>query len=128
MKLWLDDVRPCPFIGDWKIAKNYNEAVNIMQENQIEEAWLDHDLDYEHYGHVPESEYKEKTGFDFVLWMKENNRWPTEVCMVHSLNPVGAKRMCETIAEHYGTSDPNKHYLSFLKLQSYMKGKFDANL
>jgi len=128
MKLWLDDVRKCPFIGDWKIAKNFDEAVKIMQENEIEEAWLDHDLAYEHYGHVPPEQYTEKTGYDFVLWMKENNKWPTKVCIVHSLNPVGSEKMCEVIAEHYGTSVPKKHYISFLHIEKYFKGFKDANL
>ena len=32
MKLWLDDIRKCPFVGNWKTAKNFDEAVKIMQE------------------------------------------------------------------------------------------------
>lgn len=118
MKLWLDDVRKCPFVGDWKIAINYEEAVDIMTNNVIEEAWLDHDLSPEHYQENMDPGYKSdnKTGYDFVLWMKENNNWPTHACTVHSLNPVGSRRMCEVIAEHYGTNDPQKHYVSFLKL------------
>ena len=109
MKLWLDDMRLCPFVGsDWLIAKNFVQAVDIMQENEIEEAWLDHDLSPEHY--VDSSDYEkesaEKTGYDFVLWMKENNKWPSKICMVHSANPVGSKRRCEVIAEHYEIQQP----------------------
>ena len=126
MKLWLDDVRPCPFIGNWLIAKNYEQAVIIMQENEIEEAWLDHDLAPEHYVDVVEDQqWTEKTGYDFVLWMKDNNKWPSKICMVHSLNPVGSKRMCEDIAQHYGTSSPLRHYMSYLKLESWFKGSVD---
>jgi hypothetical protein len=128
MNLWLDDVRKCPFIGNWKTAKNFDEAVKIMQENEIEEAWLDHDLAYEHYGHVKPEEYTEKTGYDFVLWMKENNRWPTKLCIVHSLNPVGSERMCEVIAEHYGTQNPKRHYISYLNIEKYFQGFKYANL
>ena len=130
MKLWLDDVRPCPFIGEWKIAKNYDEAVKIMQENEIQEAWLDHDLSEDHYVHNEDETYvsPNKTGYDFVLWMKENNRWPIDVCIVHSLNPVGSERMCDLIAEHYGTRNPKRHYISYLNIERYLKGKQDANL
>lgn len=117
MNLWLDDVRDCPFVGPWAIAKNYEEAVEILSTHDIEQAWLDHDLAYEHYGHTPESEYKEKTGYDVVLWMEENNKWPTETCMVHSMNPEGSKRMCEVIAKHYGNSlNPRRHYLNYMRL------------
>lgn len=130
MKLWLDDVRPCPFIGDWKIAKNYDEAVKIMQENDIEEAWLDHDLAEDHYVRNEDSTYvsPNKTGYDFVQWMKENNRWPTKVCMVHSLNPVGSERMCNIIGEHYGTVNPKQHYISYVNIEKQLKGKQDADL
>ena len=119
MKLWLDDVRPCPFIGNWKIAKNYDEAVAIMSSYEIEEAWLDHDLAREHY---EDKQTEEKTGYDFVLWMLENDKWPKDTCIVHSLNPVGAKRMCDIIAEHFGTPNPTKHYVPFLQIQSILKG------
>ena len=130
MKLWLDDVRKCPFIGNWKTAKNFDEAVQIMQENEIEEAWLDHDLAEDHYVHNEDSTYvsPNKTGYDFVLWMKENNRWPSDVCVVHSLNPIGSQKMCAVIAEQYGTPNPNRHYISYLKIQQYFKGFKDADL
>ena len=125
MKLWLDDVRQCPFIGDWKIAKDYEQAIYIMENNEIEEVWLDHDLAPEHYDQKEETETQEETGYDVVLWMKESNKWPTNVCMVHSMNPVGARRMCEIIAEHYGTQDPMRHYIPFMKIESTLKGSVD---
>jgi len=120
-KLWLDDVRPCPFIGNWKIAKNYDEAIAILQENEIQEAWLDHDLAEDHYttNNDPDWVSPNKTGYDVVLWMHENNKWPTQVCMVHSLNPVGADRMCNLIADYYGTKQHMKHYMPFTKLMKF---------
>jgi hypothetical protein len=121
VNLWLDDNRPCPFIGNWVHAKNYDEAKKIMLENEVQEAWLDHDLSQEHYEQANPEDYKEKTGYDFVLWMKENNMWPTKDCIVHSLNPIGAERMCEIIAEHYGTQNPKRHYISYLMIQKTLK-------
>lgn len=120
-------MRPCPFVGDWKIAKSYDEAVLIMQENEIEEAWLDHDLAPEHnVEYLSEQEYTEKTGYDFVLWMQENNKWPSNICMVHSLNPIGSKRMCEVIAEYYKTLIPMKHYISYQRIEFIIKGVRDS--
>lgn len=132
MKLFLDDVRKCPFIGDWKIARNYDEAVKIMQEYEITEAWLDHDLAEDHYTHASQTDAgyvsPNKTGYDFVKWMEENNKWPTEVCVVHSMNPVGSRKMCEIISKHYETANPMYHYLRYDKIFSYLRGKADANL
>ena len=125
MNLWLDDVRDCPFIGDWIVVKNYDQAIQALSQEKFEEAWLDHDLAYEHYGHVPEAQYEEKTGYDVVKWMEENDVWP-DWCMVHSMNPVGSKRMCGVLSKQYGTSNnPRIHYVNYFKLKNMIdKGEW----
>lgn len=130
MKLFLDDIRKCPFIGNWKIARNYDEAVEIMEEYEITEAWLDHDLSEDHYQTNIDPSYvsPNKTGYDFVKWMEDNNKWPTEICMVHSMNPVGSVKMCEIIAKHYGTINPKRHYVRYDKINNFLRLKADANL
>ena len=97
MKLWVDDIRPAP-IG-WYWAKNFEQAVKLFQSYKITHASLDHDLAPEHY--VENAETKEKTGYDLINWMERFKIWPSESCVVHSLNPVGARRMAEVIARHY---------------------------
>ena len=100
--LWLDDVRPCPFVGNWRVAKNYAEAVDILQKYEVIRCSLDHDLAWEHYdGTVGQNQYVEKTGLDVVRWMAENSRWPVSAPIVHSHNPVGARQMAEILADHY---------------------------
>ena len=100
--LWLDDVRPCPFVGNWRVAKNYAEAVDILQKYEVIRCSLDHDLAWEHYdGTVGQNQYVEKTGLDVVRWMAENNSWPATAPIVHSHNPVGARRMADLISDHY---------------------------
>jgi len=105
--LWLDDERPCPFIG-WKTAKNFDEAVYYMQNFTVRNSQLDHDLAPEHYvpgGYdKPEvyNNFTEKTGYDFVKWMETNDVWPQYPPIVHSLNPVGARRMAQILVRHYG--------------------------
>ncbi len=37
------------------------------------------------------------TGYDFCLWMAENDIWPTKSIKVHSANSVGAERMCGVV-------------------------------
>lgn len=111
-KLFLDDVRQNPFIGNWVVAKNYEEAIAALEKYEITEAWLDHDLSL--LQTIGDADASEKTGYDVVKWMKENNKFPTEVCMVHSANPWGSERMCRMIAEHYGTFWKD-HYYSALR-------------
>lgn len=122
VNLWLDDVRPCSYVGNWLVAKNYDEAVMIMQNYTVRHSSLDHDLAPEHY--VPNgydrpevyNNFTEKTGYDFVKWMEANDCWPQQPPIVHSLNPVGARRMAEIIADHYDC------HVSGL-LQPYRKSK-----
>ena len=118
MNLWLDDNRTCPFEkGQWITAKNYEEAIEILKNHKIEEAWLDHDLG--------DLDLEEKTGYDVVKWMEENDVWP-DWCMVHSMNPVGSKRMCGVLSKQYGTSNnPRIHYVNYFKLKNMIdKGEW----
>ena len=102
MKLWLDDVRPpwkYGYIG-YTWAKTCDEAIAFLKTGNVTFISLDHDLsekatmgDWEN----------EKTGYTVVCWMEENNVWPINGCQVHSMNPVGAKRMLSIIAANYDT-------------------------
>lgn len=118
--LWLDDVRPCPFVGHWKIAKNYDEAVSILDEYDFEEIWLDHDLDEQAtLGNEP----TEKTGYDVLEYLIENNRLPkSPKVFVHSLSIQGSERMCKRLAEHYKTP-VEFHKYSYLKITKMLLGR-----
>lgn len=125
MKLFLDDVRWPEFIGvdpdGWYVVRNVKQAIETVERvlemgEEWEEASLDHDLgacdvcmegrtweewliecagtampNCEHYG----------TGYNFVQWMIENDKWPTKKPRVHSMNPVGRARMEMAIDEHW---------------------------
>lgn len=118
MKLWLDDVRKPwehGFIGsEW--ATNYEEAIAKLQTRVITFASLDHDIGacqdcidkMLHIGDMtsPETTFfnrcdHAKTGYDVVCWMEENNVWPRDGVVVHSMNPVGRQRMQQVIDKHY---------------------------
>ena len=123
MKLWVDDVRPCP--DGWFWAKNANHAIEIFSnppEGGITDASLDHDLGYTDpelwdpsYGRpapgvAPGYDWEAPTGYDLVKWIVANDAWPTETLAVHSANPVGAKTMRDLIEKHgpYQYREPYK--------------------
>lgn len=92
MKLFLDDVRepaPLGFIG-YTVVKTYEEAIELLKTGKVEKASLDHDLG------------TEKTGYDVICWMEENNVWPRNGVIVHSQNPVGKQKMEVVVKKHYG--------------------------
>jgi len=99
MKLWLDDIRPPwkhGYVG-WEWVKTADEAIELLKTGNVTEASLDHDLSVEATLGNPSPH--EKTGYTVVCWMEENNVWPSRV-NVHSLNPVGRRRMMDVIQKH----------------------------
>jgi hypothetical protein len=100
MRLWLDDVREPwkhGFIGaEW--AKTADDAIARLKRGDIIFASLDHDLTLDDTVGQPKGE---KTGYDVVCWMEENNVWPSDGVVVHSMNPAGRARMQAVIDRHY---------------------------
>jgi hypothetical protein len=100
MRLWLDDVREPWKFGfiacEW--AHTADEAIEMLQTKEITFASLDHDLTIDDTIGAPKGE---KTGYDVVCWMEENNVWPRDGVVVHSMNPVGRARMQQVIDRHY---------------------------
>ena len=118
MRLWLDDCREPwkhGYIGsEW--AKTYDEAIAALKTGEIAFASLDHDIgacpDCVAKGlHIGDQQTLEtsfvntcphaKTGYDVVCWMEENNVWPPDGVVVHSMNPAGRQRMQQVIDRHY---------------------------
>ena len=119
MRLWLDDVREpwkFGFLGaTW--AKTYDEAISFLKSGEVSFASLDHDIGAcaecvaanLHAGDMktPETTFfnrcpHEKTGYDVICWMEENDVWPPDGVRCHSSNPVGRARIESVIAKHYG--------------------------
>lgn len=97
--LWVDDIRPIPtdFGSEWCSARTAWEALLKLELLQFEVVSLDHDL-ASFVGN------KELTGNDVLNWLIERKMSglyvPAEV-RVHSANPVGVQRMCESIAKYW---------------------------
>jgi hypothetical protein len=101
MNLWLDDVRdPAKhgYIGfTW--VKTADEAIALLRTGEVERAFLDHDLSEDATMGTPKP--GETTGYTVVCWMEENDVWPPRGVRVHSMNPVGKRRMESVIHKHY---------------------------
>ena len=89
MKLWLDDIREPPG-QEWTWVKTVEEAKEILRSQEVSEASLDHDLGED-----------EPEGRKLVLWMAENDVWPSEELVIHSGNVVGVEYMTGVV-ERYG--------------------------
>ena len=94
IKLWHDDVRPAP--EGWVWATNNTEAQMILQDRNVEECSLDHDLGAEGGDIFAAGPSLNGSGYDLVRWMIENNLVPAKVT-IHSWNGVGARRMAQTL-------------------------------
>ena len=105
IKLYLDDLRT-PNNSEWQIVRNYDEFVDHILKNGLENyevISLDHDLGdsamQEYFNNVyPNNKLdynniKEKTGFDCAKWLvnyaiEKNVKLPQ--IYSHSANPIGA--------------------------------------
>lgn len=94
MYLWVDDIRHPPGEG-WDVARNWEEAIALLEKNQYHTVSLDHDLGE-----------KELSGYHIVKWMVLMGRLPGRV-ILHTSNPVGRNSMREALqAVGYKNSNP----------------------
>ncbi len=93
MKLFVDDVRPAP--KGWTLAKDYWQAISMLEDNwgELEELSLDHDI-----SSFDPLDQKEYTGQDIVNWMERKcfgEEIPRFSVTIHSQNQAGAERMAQ---------------------------------
>jgi len=104
--IWVQDV--C-YNGSWRIVRNYNEFVAAIEMYKLPSfISFDHDLADVHYSSMLKEcdgeknvDYgPEKTGFDCAKWLIEycmDNNTEVPEYAVHSMNPIGAKRIRDYI-------------------------------
>lgn len=94
-RLYVDDLRPCP--EGWDVARNFHQAIVMLETTKYDEVSLDHDI-ASFYGN------KEMTGNDVLQYLimrkLEGHHTPTSV-LVHSANPVGRQKMLADIARYF---------------------------
>lgn len=112
MKIYLDDLRATP--DGWTRAYTIEQVQELMRANVVTHMSLDHDLGASYAcqkckdaicdGYDCNCECHQQdtpTGYDLVKWMVATNSWPVYKPLVHSANPVGAKRMREDIDKYF---------------------------
>ena len=80
INLYVDDIRTPKNNDNWVIARSYNEAIDLINNNNINQLSLDHDLG------------EERSGYDIAMYLVENNIYPKKI-HIHSANPVGVKNI-----------------------------------
>ena len=92
MKVFLDDIRDPPN-DDWIKVKNVKDAIYYLENENVEEISLDHDL----------GDYFE-TGYDVLLWIEERvvtkDFVPPKI-YTHTDNPPAKKKMKMAIDQTY---------------------------
>lgn len=88
INVYLDDLRLCP--EGFVIARTYEAAVELLENNKIGILSLDHDLGEDADGNLL------KTGYDLVKYICEND-CDIEKIYIHTDNAVGRENMLETL-------------------------------
>ena len=97
--LYVDDIRDRPSwcVGEWVTARNYDEAIQLLTDNEYDELSLDHDIaSFDVDG-------RERTGYDIALWLAERNHngeYVPPKIYCHSANPVGVKNILGVIERY----------------------------
>jgi hypothetical protein len=87
VNLYVDDLRRYP--DGFIIARNYDEAVEVLNNYKVNILSLDHDLGLDEDG-------SEKNGYDIVKYMCENGISPKKI-YIHTDNVVGRNNMYHTL-------------------------------
>ncbi len=118
MKLFVDDVRPCP--DGWMLARTVSDAQLLLATGEVTRVSLDHDMGAcdkckASGADVGDMQTPESTfchwcphavdGTFLARWMVEHGHVPPE-WSVHSMNPVGRKRMVDILSQPVSSETP----------------------
>lgn len=105
IKLWVDDLRVAP--EGWHWAKTVTEAIRILDEQDVSEVAVDHDICHENKMLAGEQEFYSTSAcpetfepvarFIAMMW-KEGEAFPDFVT-IHTANPIGAQKMKEILSQ-----------------------------
>lgn len=99
-------------VEDWVIVRSYKDFVETIQNKFYAGEWpekisFDHDLaeiHYEPHTWSESYEYSEETGNDCAKWLVQfciDNDLEMPETWVHSMNPIGAERIKNTLEDWY---------------------------
>ena len=87
INLYVDDLRRCP--DGFVVARNYDEAIQLLSNNKINILSLDHDLGLD-------ENRVEKNGYDIVKYICEHCISPNKI-YIHTDSVVGRGNMYHTL-------------------------------
>lgn len=87
INVYVDDIRRCP--DGFIVARNYCEAIKLLNNNEINILSLDHDLGIDENG-------AEQNGYDIVKYICENGISPKQI-YIHTDNVVVRDNMYHTL-------------------------------
>ena len=87
MRLFLDDLRPCP--AGYECCRGIEEAKDLLSYTGFDYISLDYDLGFD-----------QETGLDLLVWMYEEKIFVPHV-NIHSTHPLGRKMMWDYVLEHF---------------------------
>ena len=97
-------------------TKLVGKAIELLQENDYGQIFLDHDLKYEHYATNERDD--ENTGYAVAQFLADRpDLSPNAQIIVHSLNPSGSDRMIRAL--HKGRRNYRK--VPFIQLKELAK-------
>ena len=88
INLYVDDLRDCP--EGYIIARNMEEAIYYLKNNNVHILSLDHDLGEDDFGKLL------PTGYDLVKYICENGLRADKISL-HTDNGVGRENMFQTL-------------------------------
>lgn len=78
---------------------NAKDAIKYLKKNEYKIAFLDHDLEIDHYSDKGQTKpVIEDTGAEVAEFISQMEK-PPEIVVVHSYNAVGRKRIIELLAK-----------------------------
>jgi len=81
------------------IAVSVAEGLTLLKTNRYDTIFLDHDLEFHHYGSNERDD--ETTGYAVAGYLAQNPRkQPNALVVVHSMNPSGSRRMLDVLRDH----------------------------
>lgn len=104
LRLFVDDIREAP--EGWHCARTVTEAIRILDERDVSDVSLDHDISHavgldSVMRPYPCGETFEPVARFIALMYAEGEKFPGTVT-IHTANPAGAERMRQILAHCQG--------------------------
>lgn len=77
-----------------EIVDNVERCINLLYTYEWDILFLDHDL-----GHKVFTPSNKESGYGVACWLETNPKWKPKTVVIHSLNPLGVKKIKQALPE-----------------------------